>query len=76
MHRACSVADALAERFAVAVSVVGGGTMKPLLMFEPEEVLADLKTRGSTAVIDDEFARDIEEGIKAHREPWTPPSWE
>ena len=40
------------------------------------EVLAELKARGSTAVIDDEFARDIEEGIKAHREPWNPPSWE
>ena len=40
------------------------------------EVLADLKARGSTVVMDDEFARDIEEGIKAHREPWNPPSWD
>jgi antitoxin (DNA-binding transcriptional repressor) of toxin-antitoxin stability system len=40
------------------------------------EVLADLQARGSTAVIDDDFARDIEEGIRAHREPWNPPSWE
>ena len=40
------------------------------------EVLADLKARGSTAVMDDEFARDVEEGIKAHREPWNPPSWD
>jgi antitoxin (DNA-binding transcriptional repressor) of toxin-antitoxin stability system len=40
------------------------------------EVIADLKARGSNAVIDDEFARDVEEGIKAHREPWNPPSWE
>jgi len=39
------------------------------------EVLADLKARGSMAVMDDEFARDVEEGIKAHREPWNPPSW-
>jgi antitoxin (DNA-binding transcriptional repressor) of toxin-antitoxin stability system len=41
-----------------------------------QEVLADLQARGSTAVIDDDFARDIEEGIRAHREPWNPPSWE
>ena len=41
-----------------------------------EREVADLKARGSTAVIDDEFARDIEEGIKAHREPWNPPSWD
>ena len=35
-------AAALADRVAIAVSVVGGGTMKPLMMFEPEEVLDDL----------------------------------
>lgn len=40
------------------------------------EVIADLKARGSDAVMDDDFARDIEEGIKAHRQPWNPPSWE
>jgi antitoxin (DNA-binding transcriptional repressor) of toxin-antitoxin stability system len=40
------------------------------------EVIADLKARGSSAVIDDDFARDIEEAIEAHHEPWNPPSWE
>ena len=40
------------------------------------EVIADLKRRRSTAMIDDDFARDIEEGIKAHRQPWNPPSWD
>jgi antitoxin (DNA-binding transcriptional repressor) of toxin-antitoxin stability system len=40
------------------------------------EVIADLKARGSNAVMDDDFARDIEEGIKAHRQPWNPPSLE
>ena len=29
------------------------------------EVIAELKARGSTAVMDDDFARDIEKGIKA-----------
>ena len=38
--------------------------------------VAALRARGSNAVIDDDFAHDIEEGIKAHREPWNPPSWE
>jgi antitoxin (DNA-binding transcriptional repressor) of toxin-antitoxin stability system len=38
------------------------------------EVIAELKARGSAAVLDDAFARDIEEGIKAQRQPWTPPS--
>lgn len=40
------------------------------------EVIADLKARGSNAAMDEDFARDIEEGIKAHREPWNPPSWD
>ena len=40
------------------------------------EVIAELKARGSNAVVDDDFARDIEEGIKAHRQPWHPPSWD
>ncbi len=40
------------------------------------EVIADMKTRGSEATIDDDFANDIEEGIRAHRQPWNPPSWE
>ena len=40
------------------------------------DVIADLKARGSTAAMDDEFARDIEEGSRAHRQPWNPPSWD
>jgi NAD(P)-dependent dehydrogenase (short-subunit alcohol dehydrogenase family) len=36
-------ADALADRVAIAVSVVGGGTMMPLLMFEPQDVMDDLQ---------------------------------
>jgi hypothetical protein len=40
------------------------------------EVIADLKARGSTAVMDDDFARDVEEGIRAQRQPWNPPSWD
>jgi len=38
------------------------------------EIVADLKARGSKAVMDDDFARDIEEGIEARRQPWNPPS--
>ena len=40
------------------------------------EVIAELKARGSNAVIDEDFARDIEEGIKAQCEPWHPPAWD
>jgi antitoxin (DNA-binding transcriptional repressor) of toxin-antitoxin stability system len=40
------------------------------------EVIAALEASGSNAVLDEDFARDVEEGIKTHREPWNPPSWE
>lgn len=38
------------------------------------EVLAAMEASGANAVIDEDFARDVEEGIKIHREPWNPPS--
>jgi hypothetical protein len=40
------------------------------------EVVADLKARGSSVAMDEEFARDIEDGIRAQRQPWNPPSWD
>ena len=40
------------------------------------EIMADLKARGSDAVMDEDFARDVEEGIKIMRQPWNPPSWD
>jgi antitoxin (DNA-binding transcriptional repressor) of toxin-antitoxin stability system len=36
------------------------------------EIVADLKSRGSNAAMDDDSARDIEEGIHAQRQPWNP----
>lgn len=40
------------------------------------EVIAALEANGANAVLDEDFARDVEAGINAHREPWNPPSWE
>lgn len=40
---ALEAADALADRLAIAVSVVGGGTMKPLLMFDEVEALEEMR---------------------------------
>jgi antitoxin (DNA-binding transcriptional repressor) of toxin-antitoxin stability system len=40
------------------------------------EIVAELKARHSLAVMDDEFARDVEEGIDAQRQPWNPTSWD
>lgn len=38
------------------------------------EALAALEASGASAVIDEEFARDVEAGIQARRQPWNPPS--
>ena len=40
------------------------------------DVIAALEASGANAVIDEDFARDVEEGIQAHRQPWNPPSWD
>ena len=49
----------------------------PLVMGRKiSEVIASLEASGANAVVDEDFARDIEEGIKARREPWNPPSWD
>ena len=40
------------------------------------DVIAALEANGASACIDEDFARDVEDGIKSHREPWHPPSWD
>src|SRR4051794_5726413 len=42
-RRALQAAASLTGRLAIAVAVVGGGTMKPLVMFEPQDVMDDLQ---------------------------------
>jgi NAD(P)-dependent dehydrogenase (short-subunit alcohol dehydrogenase family) len=42
LQGALDAAAGLSDRLGVAVSVLGGGTMKPLLMFEPAEVLEEM----------------------------------
>ena len=85
-----SEADVVKDIIAVLAKVRQGSEIvieqgnRPVAVIKPSkpagrlisEVIADLKTRRSDATMDDDFARDIEEGIKAHRQPWNPPSWE
>jgi antitoxin (DNA-binding transcriptional repressor) of toxin-antitoxin stability system len=64
------------------VEVVVEQDHRPVAVIKPSqpvgrmisEVIADLKARGSNAAMDEDSARDIEEGIKAQRQPWNPPS--
>lgn len=41
-----------------------------------DECIAFLHARGSNAVPDEEFAKDVLEAINAHREPMNPPAWD
>jgi NAD(P)-dependent dehydrogenase (short-subunit alcohol dehydrogenase family) len=48
---ACAATAALADRLAIAVSVVGGGTMKPLLLFSGDGLADDLRKNIVTAFL-------------------------
>jgi len=39
-------------------------------------VIAAMKASGANAVVDEDFARDVEEAIRLHSQPWNPPSWD
>lgn len=40
------------------------------------DAIASAEARGSSATIDEDFARDVAEAVAAHREPLNPPEWD
>ena len=40
------------------------------------EIIAESEAHGSSAVLDGNFARELEEVIKSHPEPLNPPAWD
>jgi hypothetical protein len=40
------------------------------------ECIASAKASGSKVILDEGFAKDVEEGIGDRRQPWNPPSWD
>ena len=40
------------------------------------ECIALAEARGTTAILDEGFMKDVEEGISERSRPWNPPSWE
>jgi hypothetical protein len=40
------------------------------------EILTEARKRNSTATLDEDFGKDLEEIIASHRQPWQPPSWD
>jgi antitoxin (DNA-binding transcriptional repressor) of toxin-antitoxin stability system len=85
-----SEADVVKDIVAVLAKVRQGSEIvieqgnRPVAIIKPSqpagrmisEVIAALEANGANAVLDEDFARDVEAGINAHREPWNPPSWE
>jgi len=75
---------AVLEKVRQGVEVVIEQDNRPVAVLRPphvggrkiSEVIAALEARGASALLDDDFARDVEDGIKSHREPWHPPSWD
>jgi NAD(P)-dependent dehydrogenase (short-subunit alcohol dehydrogenase family) len=51
LSEALEFAESLTGRLGIAVSVIGGGTMKPLLMFDADDVAADLRYNITSAFL-------------------------
>jgi hypothetical protein len=67
-------ADVVIERDALAFAVVRSAAKQPGRLLS--EMIASAEARGSTATIDEDFARDVAAAIEAHREPLDPPAWD
>jgi antitoxin (DNA-binding transcriptional repressor) of toxin-antitoxin stability system len=65
--------EIVVERDHRAVALIKPSTTEGRMI---SDVIADLKARGSNAVMDDDFAEAIEDGMKISRQPWNPPSWD
>jgi antitoxin (DNA-binding transcriptional repressor) of toxin-antitoxin stability system len=72
---------ALLERVRAGAEVVIEKDSRPVAILRPfeesrglllSEMLARAEARGSTATLDGDFGRDVEDGINSHREPLKP----
>lgn len=64
--------EVVIESGSIAVAVITAPPAQPLSLKERIDRLPD----STTAIMDDNFARDVQEAIDAHREPLNPPSWD
>ena len=68
-------AEFVIENDARAVAVV-----RPAVLSGPGHLLSEIaaaaEARGSSALLDGSFARDLEEAVNSHTEPLNPPSWD
>ena len=66
-------AEVVIERDAKAVAVIRSAAPHVCLL---SESLRLANERGSNAILDGEFGRDLEAVVSSHREPLTPPAWD
>jgi antitoxin (DNA-binding transcriptional repressor) of toxin-antitoxin stability system len=55
------------------VAIMKPATAKARTM---SEIIAAMEAAGACGIVDEDFARDVEEGIAGRNEPWNPPSWD
>ena len=79
---ASDFAGLLARVRAGAEVVIENGTLPVAVIHAPvpsrrtiSECIA-LQAENSTAIMDADFAKDVEAAIESHREPLSPPTWE
>jgi prevent-host-death family protein len=74
----------LLARVRAGAEVIIGDNASPVAVVRPaepyirrlSESLRLAKEHASTVTLDEDFARDLEEAIKSHREPLNPPAWD
>ena len=75
---------AVLEKVRQGAEVIIEQDHRPIAVISPKkpagrpisEVIAALEASGANAVLDEDYARDVEEGTKAYSQPWIPPSWD
>ena len=66
-------AEVIVEQDHRPVALIRSPTTEGRLL---SDVIAALEASGANAMVDEDFARDVQAGIDSTREPWNPPSWE
>jgi antitoxin (DNA-binding transcriptional repressor) of toxin-antitoxin stability system len=65
--------EVIVEQDHRAVAVIKPPFSKGRLL---SESIALAEARGTTAILDEGFMKDVEEGIAERSKPWHPPTWE
>jgi antitoxin (DNA-binding transcriptional repressor) of toxin-antitoxin stability system len=73
LDRVQSGAEIVIERNAMPVAIIKPVPERVRTM---SEIIAAMEAGGAYGIVDEDFARDVEDGIAATGEPWIPPSWD